>query len=134
MTVYCKMPQKIITKCVKFLLQNVTVLLQNATFITNCDSTYIVQTCFSWQLGYGRGPLKRRYISSVIVTNEAMRTMQSSISFILQFMVFIKSKHKTYDFFLGFSLPTNNNEAVNKSVFGSNKNSFSLAISLLEKL
>ena len=62
-----------------------------------------------------------------------MRTMQSAISFILQFMVFIKSKHKTYDFFLGFSLPTNINEAVNNSVFGSNKNSFSLAISLLEK-
>ena len=53
---YYKIRQKFITKCVSFLLQNATVncykirqllkiatiLLENATFITNCDSTVVV--------------------------------------------------------------------------------------------
>ena len=34
---YYKMRQKFITKCVRFLWQNATVLLQNATVVTNCD-------------------------------------------------------------------------------------------------
>ena len=53
---YYKMRQKFITICVRFLLQKATVLLQNATIITNCDSTvgdlwwkkkYLSNTCTS---------------------------------------------------------------------------------------
>ena len=35
--VYYKIRQKFITKCVRFLLQNVTVVIQNEIVITNCD-------------------------------------------------------------------------------------------------
>ena len=39
-----------ITKCDRSLLQNVTVLLQNATFITNCDSTIVITLkSFFWE-------------------------------------------------------------------------------------
>ena len=38
---YYKMRQKFIKKCIRFLLQNVTVLLQNATVVTNCDDFII---------------------------------------------------------------------------------------------
>ena len=34
---YYKMWQKVITKCVRIFITNVTVLLQNATVATNCD-------------------------------------------------------------------------------------------------
>ena len=43
---YYKMRQEFVTKCLRFLLlQIATVLLQNATVITNCDST-ITLHCF----------------------------------------------------------------------------------------
>ena len=37
---YYKIRQKFISKCVRFFIENATVLLQNATVITKCDVYY----------------------------------------------------------------------------------------------